>query len=528
MRTSWFGLMAVVSIAASAAPAASARQAEVAATAAPAAKEDRPKLGISVDGENGVVTIVNVNPGSAAANAGLKVGDQLVAIGDHALTSIDALTDALGAHKSGDTVNLKVKRGGESMDVAVKLVAPTTMMPKKLEVKPDTSARAKPIPPMDDKTDGSKPPIKIVTGDDHGFLGVMLEDNDGVTIGDVLDDGPADKGGLHNGDVVKSINGHAVASTDELREQLANTKAGDEITVVVDRDGEEKTRTIRLGHASEVAQAAGSADSGDAPAPRGNKARGTGQRMRFPAGQGGDAPPKLVPPAKQPSVSAGAGSSDGKGNGWLGVYLQNGEGGIEVQSVVEDGPAAKAGLKEGDVITSAGDHEVADSNELVALVRSHAPGDAIELKVRRGDGEKTMKVELGKNPNPGGMVAAPDAMPRMDTSEPKAPAVTEGARNMAQAMRGASIVLPPNHEMTVKIVPNGDGSYRVEWGDGMKFDVPADGRRVITLQSKGADGVEVRLASPAAAAGGAGRTIRALKPHAPEQKSEDEGGEGHR
>ncbi|MEU5839264.1 trypsin-like peptidase domain-containing protein [Streptomyces diacarni] len=66
-------------------------------------------------------------------------------------------------------------------------------------------------------------------------------------------------------------------------------------------------------------------------------------------------------------------------------------------AVVSGGPADAAGLREGDVITEVGGKAVAGGEELIVRVRSHRPGDKLELKVRPGGagGERTVIVTLG-------------------------------------------------------------------------------------------------------------------------------------
>jgi len=82
--------------------------------------------------------------------------------------------------------------------------------------------------------------------------------------------------------------------------------------------------------------------------------------------------------------------------GRLGVTLDEADGVIKVAEVVEDSPAAKAGLKAGDAIVEVG--EAAPSlraiaarklsgrsiKEALASVRSVRPGDKLAIKVRRG------------------------------------------------------------------------------------------------------------------------------------------------
>ncbi|MBQ9762180.1 MAG: trypsin-like peptidase domain-containing protein [Oscillospiraceae bacterium] len=57
--------------------------------------------------------------------------------------------------------------------------------------------------------------------------------------------------------------------------------------------------------------------------------------------------------------------------------------GAAVQSVVKDGPAAKAGLQAGDIITHVGDTQITGSNMLVDLVSQSQIGGAFEMTVYR-------------------------------------------------------------------------------------------------------------------------------------------------
>lgn len=75
-------------------------------------------------------------------------------------------------------------------------------------------------------------------------------------------------------------------------------------------------------------------------------------------------------------------SSPGLAAGWLGI----GAGpvrGAEIREVVKDGPADKAGLKQGDVILHLNDQEVRDLPHFLVMVSSGKPGDAAVLKVLR-------------------------------------------------------------------------------------------------------------------------------------------------
>lgn len=66
--------------------------------------------------------------------------------------------------------------------------------------------------------------------------------------------------------------------------------------------------------------------------------------------------------------------------------------GARVQQVVQDSPAAKAGLQEGDVITAVGERSVIDSESLTAVVREHRVADSAEITYLRDGAEQKAQV----------------------------------------------------------------------------------------------------------------------------------------
>jgi putative serine protease PepD len=67
--------------------------------------------------------LVSVQDGSPAADAGLKTGDVITAVGDRVVTSSTELTAAVRSAKPGDSVSLTVRRGQDSSKVDVTLDA---------------------------------------------------------------------------------------------------------------------------------------------------------------------------------------------------------------------------------------------------------------------------------------------------------------------------------------------------------------------------------------------------------------------
>ncbi|WP_235425931.1 S1C family serine protease, partial [Clavibacter michiganensis] len=87
---------------------------------------------------------------------------------------------------------------------------------------------------------------------------------------------------------------------------------------------------------------------------------------------------------------------------FLGVLLANGAGsvaGAPVQGVVDGSGAAKAGLAQGDVVTSVDGKAVASGSELSAAISGHKPGESVELGWTTATGAgKTGTVTLTEGP----------------------------------------------------------------------------------------------------------------------------------
>ncbi|HEX7483833.1 MAG TPA: trypsin-like peptidase domain-containing protein [Candidatus Saccharimonadales bacterium] len=74
-----------------------------------------------------------------------------------------------------------------------------------------------------------------------------------------------------------------------------------------------------------------------------------------------------------------------------GAYIYNG---TDKTAIAANSPAAKAGIKDKDIITKVGDIEVGDRGSVASLVAEYAPGDTIKLTVLRGSETMTVNVTL--------------------------------------------------------------------------------------------------------------------------------------
>ncbi|MDP1690841.1 MAG: trypsin-like peptidase domain-containing protein [Burkholderiaceae bacterium] len=94
----------------------------------------------------------------------------------------------------------------------------------------------------------------------RGYLGIQTQDLDaelasrlgvaataGVLVAAVEANGPAQRGGLRPGDVIRSIGGKAVADAAELVSRTGNAKPGDSVNLQIERRGQRSALDIKLG-----------------------------------------------------------------------------------------------------------------------------------------------------------------------------------------------------------------------------------------------------------------------------------------
>ncbi|RMF78701.1 MAG: DegQ family serine endoprotease [Nitrospirae bacterium] len=159
---------------------------------------------------------------SAAAKAGIRQGDVIVAVNGRRIHSAAELRNAIGLLRVGSTVELEVVRDGRHRTVRAEIREPKReSVPGKRISRHLAGAMVGPIPP------------------DHPLSGRV----EGIAILEVRPGSPAWMAGLRPGDVIVSINRQAVHDVEEAREAarkgrdglLLNVRRGDAAFFVVIR-----------------------------------------------------------------------------------------------------------------------------------------------------------------------------------------------------------------------------------------------------------------------------------------------------
>ena len=91
--------------------------------------------------------------------------------------------------------------------------------------------------------------------------------------------------------------------------------------------------------------------------------------------------------------------SEDEGGAFLGVTTEETPEGAKINDVTEGSAAAKAGLKEGDVITKVGDAKIEGPESLYKAVSAKKPKDEVKIYFLRDGKEKSVKANLQERKN---------------------------------------------------------------------------------------------------------------------------------
>ena len=237
----------------------------------------------------------------------------------------------------------------------------------------------------------------------QGYLGVdlgevdtdhinalRLKDAHGAEVVMVDHDAPAGKSGLRVHDVILQLDGQPFDNVDQLRRRLREMPPGRTINLLISRDGNSLTITVQLCDRAVLQQQAWSQHySVPEPAPTQN---GLGENSFLgpaaPAGVGffDIAIPKAL------YVGAEVNPVQKQLADYFGVRSGTG---LLVESVDYQSPAARAGLKAGDVVVKVESEPMTNRNDWLKAIRNHR-GQPVQVTVMRNKQELILTMSAGK------------------------------------------------------------------------------------------------------------------------------------
>ncbi|MDB4793216.1 PDZ domain-containing protein [bacterium] len=164
---------------------------------------------------SGEAKVLRVRPQSPADQAGIQIDDVITEIDGTAIDRIINLRQVLGNRYAGETVNVIVKRGEESIQSEIKLIGELT---------------------------------------DYQFLSLgiqparapLFSEDDGVAIRFVFPDSAAEKAGFKPGDRIVSIDGEEIGSASDLAQFITTKEVDQEVEIAYERDGESQAIQLKL------------------------------------------------------------------------------------------------------------------------------------------------------------------------------------------------------------------------------------------------------------------------------------------
>ena len=186
----------------------------------------------------------------------------------------------------------------------------------------------------------------------RGWLGVSIQDltpdlqeqfdapdQRGVLVSDVVEDSPAEEGGLKRGDIIRQYDSYEVNDSRHLRSLVAETQPDASVTIQVLRDGDEEQVKVRIAEMPKDLEALASSDEA-----RGKHAL-TGITVK---------------------------------------PFSSGEKGVEVTDVKAGSAASRAGIREGDIIREINRQVVRDIEDFQRLTKKLDADDRVLLLLQRG------------------------------------------------------------------------------------------------------------------------------------------------
>jgi serine protease Do len=221
------------------------------------------------------------------------------------------------------------------------------------------------------------------------FLGVISEENElGAKINEVSKGSPAEKAGLKKDDIITNVNDEKITGPKDLYDAIGKYKPSDKVQISILKNGAKTKLTAELEK---------------------NKAQSFSYSM---PNQGMTIEPNFVP-----STPRGRGNNGTQRFGFelpqmpelnnffgniekpkLGISVEDVEEneGVKISSVSENSPAAKAGLKEDDIITEVNDKKVKDVDGIKPIIKAATEGTIFKFNITRNGKKTVIEVKIPK------------------------------------------------------------------------------------------------------------------------------------
>jgi serine protease Do len=180
-----------------------------------------------------------------------------------------------------------------------------------------------------------------------------LKEPEGALVGDIVPDGPADKGGIKRGDIIVSFNGKSVKRANDLPMIVADIPPGKTVDVKVLRDGKEIPIKVTLEEMSE----------GKMASQMGTPQQTLGLRV------------------------------DDINTKWQRMFHLQDKKGVIVIDIIPESPADDAGIQAGDIIKEVNRKAVRNINDYTKILKQIEKGKPVLFLIKRAG--QTFYVSIG-------------------------------------------------------------------------------------------------------------------------------------
>ncbi len=313
-------------------------------------QKDYEKLGLK---ENYGILIKKVVDESPAANAGLQSKDIILELAGDKVYTTDQLTKMLSYFEPEQNVKIKYFRDKKVKSLNLKLGEKKTFEPKK------------------------KAYMGVFLAELSNEMREKLElkEQHGILITKTVEDGPSEKAGIENETIILEMDGEKIYTIDQLTKMLSSYQPEQEVKLLTFHKKDYKDVTFKLGEREDLMFKFGDVFDWDFL----NK------------------PDNVF-----------VYQYDMENRKWIGAVLKTNEKivrdgdketieiDITVDKVIEDTPADKAGLKEGDKVIAIDGKTVKSSKIIAKIINDKEVGNTVELKIERDGKKKTLTCEIAK------------------------------------------------------------------------------------------------------------------------------------
>jgi S1-C subfamily serine protease len=320
------------------------------------------------DSEYEGLVIQHIQSGGPAEQAGLQEDDILLRLDDMLLKERADLNEAISYYDPGEKVYFQVMRDGSRKTIAVTLSDRRDMGSQSGQM-----ARER----WQSRQSGST-----------AFLGAAVEptpddsEYEGLVIQRIQSGGPAEQAGLQQDDILLRLDDMRLKERADLNEAISYYDPGEKVYFQVMRDGSRKTIAVTL--------RARPAMRSQAEAARGDRATRLERAYR-----GADRDEQRQAQSTQEQA-------------FLGVRLReltdelkrelksDVDQGAFVAEVIAGSPAAMAGLRAGDVITTIDGQDISEPRQAQQAIHNAGAGSEVTLEIARGNETRELTATLGE------------------------------------------------------------------------------------------------------------------------------------